>query len=135
MDYKIQEIEGIGPSNGKKLEQAGILKSSDLLNQCGSSKGRKDTSATTGISESVLLKWANMADLMRISGIGKQYAELLEAAGVDTVKELKQRKAENLAEKMNEVNSVKKLTRGVPASNQVSEWIKQASNMKPAISH
>ena len=135
MDYKIQEIEGIGPANGSKLEQAGILKSSDLLNHCGTSKGRKDTSATTGISESVLLKWANMADLMRISGIGKQYAELLEASGVDTVKELKNRNAGNLAEKMNEINSEKKHTHGVTSSKQVEEWIKQASEMEPAISH
>ena len=135
MSYKIQEVEGIGPANGEKLDKAGIQNTDDLLKQCGSAKGRKGTCETTGISESLLLKWANMADLMRISGIGKQYAELLEASGVDTVKELKQRNAENLATKMNEVNLEKKLTRGVPVTKQVEEWVKQASEMEPAISH
>ena len=135
MSYKIEEIEGIGPVNGKKLEEAGILTTSDLLDKCGSAKGRKGTCDSTGISESLLLKWANMADLMRISGVGKQFAELLEAAGVDTVKELKQRRADNLAAKMEEINSQKKLTKGAVSESQVQEWIDQAGKMEPAISH
>ena len=135
MSYKIQEIEGIGPANGTKLEQGGILTTTDLLAKCGTAKGRKAISANMGISETVLLKWANMADLMRISGVGKQFAELLEASGVDTVKELKNRNAENLAEKMNEVNAEKKLTKGNTNSQQIQEWINQASELEPAISH
>jgi predicted flap endonuclease-1-like 5' DNA nuclease len=135
MAYKIQEIEGIGPANGTKLEQGGILTTTDLLQKCGTANGRKAISANMGISESVLLKWANMADLMRISGVGKQFAELLEASGVDTVKELKNRNADNLAEKMNEVNAVKKLTKGNTNSQQIQEWIDQASELEPAISH
>jgi predicted flap endonuclease-1-like 5' DNA nuclease len=135
MTYKIQEIEGIGPANGTKLEQGGISTTNDLLNKCGSAKGRKAMSANMGISESVLLKWANMADLMRISGVGKQFAELLEASGVDTVKELKNRNADNLSQKMNEINAEKKLTKGVTTSKQIEEWIKQASELDPAISH
>jgi predicted flap endonuclease-1-like 5' DNA nuclease len=135
MSYKIQEIEGIGPANGTKLEQGGIHTTTDLLDKCGSAKGRKALSANMGISESALLKWANMADLMRISGVGKQFAELLEASGVDTVKELKNRNAENLAAKMNEVNAEKKLTKGATTSQQIQEWIKQAAELEPAISH
>lgn len=135
MAYKIQEIEGIGPANGTKLEQGGIETTMDLLEKCGSAKGRKAISANMGISESVLLKWANMADLMRISGVGKQFAELLEASGVDTVKELKNRNAENLAEKMNAVNAEKKLTKGTTTAQQIQDWIDQASKLEPAISH
>ncbi len=135
MSYKIQEIEGIGSANGKKLEEVGILKTSDLLDACGSASGRKDTATKTGINDSVLLKWANMADLMRISGVGKQFAELLEAAGVDTVKELKQRNAENLAQKMKEINEEKKLTRAVPEPSQVARWVDQAAELEPRITH
>jgi predicted flap endonuclease-1-like 5' DNA nuclease len=89
----------------------------------------------TGFSASQLLKWANLADLMRISGVGEEYSELLEAAGVDTVKELAARNAENLAAKMKEVNETKKLTRAVPAASQVQKWVDQAKAMDPAISH
>ncbi len=135
MSYKIQEIEGIGPANGKKLEEVGILKTTDLLDACGSASGRKDTAGKTGINDSILLRWANMADLMRISGVGKQFAELLEAAGVDTVKELKQRNAENLAAKMKEINEEKKLTRAVPEPSQVARWVEQAQTLEPRISH
>jgi predicted flap endonuclease-1-like 5' DNA nuclease len=135
MDYKIEEVEGIGPSYGAKLKKAGIEKTSHFLEFCATSKGRKQTADKTGISETHLLKWANMADLMRINGVGKQFAELLEASGVDTVKELKMRKPENLAAKMSEVNEAKKLTRSVPAESQVETWVKEAGEMKPMISH
>ena len=93
------------------------------------------TAATTGLSEGQLLKWANMADLMRISGIGPEYSELLEAAGVDTVKELRNRNAENLAARMAEVNATSKLTRAVPAEKVVSDWIEQAGSLEPLITH
>ena len=135
MDYKIEEIEGIGSSYGAKLKKAGIDKTSHFLEFCATSKGRKQTAEKTGISETHLLKWANMADLMRINGVGKQFAELLEASGVDTVKELKHRKPDNLAAKMKEVNEAKKLTRSVPAESQVDKWVKEAGKIKPMISH
>lgn len=135
MQYTIQEIEGIGPTYGSKLAQAGITNTRQLLNQCGGAKGRREVAARTGLDESQLLKWANMADLMRISGIGKQFAELLEAAGVDTVKELRNRNGVNLTAKMKEVNAAKKLTRGTPSMRQVSAWIDQAKTLPPAISH
>ena len=89
----------------------------------------------TGLTESQLLKWANMADLMRISGVGEEYSELLEAAGVDTVKELKMRRADNLAAKMKEVNEAKKLTRQTPSESQVEKWVEQAKTLEPKISH
>ena len=135
MAYRIQEIEGIGPTFGAKLEAAGITNTDHLLKEYGSRKGRKATAEKTGLDESKLLKWANMADLMRISGVGEEYSELLEAAGVDTVKELKMRRADNLTAKMVEVNTAKKLVRQVPSEAQVTKWVDQAKTLDPMISH
>jgi predicted flap endonuclease-1-like 5' DNA nuclease len=135
MSYKTEEIEGIGPVYAEKLRTAGIGTTADLLRLCGDAKGRKATAATTGLSESQLLKWANMADLMRISGVGQEYSELLEAAGVDTVKELRNRNAENLAAKMAEVNASRKLTRTVPSEKAVAGWVEQAKSLDPLITH
>ncbi|MDH3215903.1 MAG: DUF4332 domain-containing protein [Candidatus Krumholzibacteria bacterium] len=135
MAYKIDEIEGIGPSYAEKLANAGIKSTDDLLEKCANPQGRKSIAATTGLSESHLLKWANMADLMRISGVGRQYAELLEGAGVDTVKELRNRSFENLAAKMKEVNEQKKLAKMSPSSSVVKEWIEQANKLDPKISY
>jgi predicted flap endonuclease-1-like 5' DNA nuclease len=133
--YRIQEIEGIGPTYAKKLAQSGITNTKHLLEQCASAKGRRTVAQATGLDESQLLKWANMADLMRISGVGEEYSELLEAAGVDTVKELKQRKAENLAARMEEVNAARQLVRQRPSVKQVTRWIEQAKSLAPTISH
>jgi len=135
MPYKIQEIEGIGPAYAKKLEKANIFTTDDLLKYCASAKGRKEVAEKTGIDPSVLLKWTNMADLMRISGIGGQFAELLKASGVDTVKELRNRNAENLAAKMAEVNKEKKLTRVAPPAKTVAKWIEEAKALEPIITH
>jgi predicted flap endonuclease-1-like 5' DNA nuclease len=135
MTYKIDEIEGIGPSFADKLMKGEINTTDDLLEKCCTPKGRKTTSETTGIGETHLLKWANMADLMRVSGVGRQYAELLEAAGVDTIKELRNRNAENLFTKMNEINTEKKLSKGAPAQTVVQGWIDQAKTMEPKISY
>ena len=135
MAYKIDEIEGIGPAYAEKLSAAEIKSTDDLLENCGSAKGRNAVAEATGLSTRQLLKWANMADLMRISGVGEEYSELLEAAGVDTVKELKHRNAGNLADKMKEVNETKKLTRQVPAAGQVEKWIEQAGSLEPKITH
>lgn len=135
MSYKISEIEGIGPSYAEKLGTADIKSTKDLLDLCCDAKGRKSTAESTGISEKQLLKWANMADLMRISGVGSEYSELLEAAGVDTVKELRNRRADNLAAKMAEVNTAKKLTRTVPSEAVVDKWVAQAKELDPVITH
>jgi predicted flap endonuclease-1-like 5' DNA nuclease len=135
VDYSIEKIEGIGAAYAKKLQGAGIRKTSQLLAQCGRAKGRKTVASQTGLEEAQLLKWANMADLMRISGVGEEFSELLEAAGVDTVKELRNRKADNLAARMAEVNQAKKLTRQVPSASQVARWIEQAKSLEPTITH
>lgn len=135
MEYKIDEIEGIGPANKEKLAAASIATTDDLLRLCASAKGRQDTSEQTGISASQLLKWADMADLMRISGVGRQFGELLKAAGVDTVKELRTRNAENLTAKLAEVNEEKRLAKAVPTAGQVQGWIDAAKTMEPLISH
>ena len=135
MGYKIEEIEGIGPAYAEKLAAASISTTEDLLKLCCDARGRKATAEKTGVSEGQLLKWANMADLMRISGVGSEYSELLEAAGVDTVKELRNRNAANLAAKMAEVNEVRKLTRTVPSEKVASQWIEQAGDLDPLITH
>lgn len=135
MRYKIEEIEGIGPSNAAKLGRAKIASTADLLHRCASQKGRQEISRATGIRASKLLKWANMADLMRISGVGQEYSELLEAAGVDTTKELCTRRADALAEKMRAVNSRKKLVRVTPGVTRARSWIEQAKKLKPLITH
>lgn len=135
MSYRIERIEGIGPSYSTKLEETGIVMTADLLRRCGSAKGRREVAAESGVSEAQLLKWANLADLMRIKGVGGQFSELLEAAGVDTVKELRQRNADNLAAKMRDVNQTKRLTRAIPSPHQVKGWVEQAKGLDPAISH
>jgi len=134
MSYKIEEIEGIGPANARKLAAAGIHSTAMLLRLCRTSKGRKNTAEKTGVPETQLLKWANLADLMRISGIGGEFSELLAAAGVDTVKELRTRNVENLAANMLQVNAEKKLTRIVPSAKTISKWVDQAGQLKPMIS-
>ena len=135
MVYKIDEIEGIGPSYREKLATAEIKTTDDLLKLCCDSKGRKAISEATSIGEKQLLRWANMADLMRISGVGQEYSELLEAAGVDTVKELRNRNAENLAAAMKTVNDEKKLARSTPSATSVTKWVVQAKTLDPLISH
>lgn len=135
MAYKITEIEGIGPAKAEKLGQADIKTTDDLLKLCCDKKGRKAVSESSGCSEKELLKWANMADLMRISGVGEEYSELLEAAGVDTVKELATRRPDNLTAKMAEVNETKNLTRAVPSEKTVTKWVAQAKDLKPLITH
>ena len=135
MGYKITEIEGIGPASAEKLAKADIKTTEALLKLCCDAKGRKRVAETTGVSEGQLLKWANMADLMRVSGVGEEYSELLEAAGVDTVKELRNRNAENLAAKMAEVNATRKLTRTVPSAKTVVKWIEHAKTLNPLITH
>ena len=107
----------------------------ELLKLCCDAKGRKATSEKTGVSESQLLKWANMADLMRISGVGSEFSELLEAAGVDTIKELRNRNAANLTAAMEKVNNEKKLARTSPVEATVTKWIEAAKKMDPKMTY
>ena len=135
MSKSISAIEGIGPKTSETLKAAGIKTVDGLLKATCDKKGRVKLASETDISESVLLKFANMADLFRIKGVSSQYAELLEGAGVDTVKELKHRNAENLVAKMEEVNAEKNLVRKTPALGNVESWIKQAKELPAVISH
>jgi predicted flap endonuclease-1-like 5' DNA nuclease len=133
--YNIKEIEGIGPANAEKLDTVGIKTTEKLLELCGDKTGRKNVSAQTGISESVLLEWANRADLMRINGIGEEYSDLLEQAGVDTVKELATRNVANLAEKIAEVNEGGKYANATPSETVIEKWVAEAKTLPPKISH
>jgi predicted flap endonuclease-1-like 5' DNA nuclease len=135
MAYNIEDIEGIGPSYAEKLATAEIETTDDLLNLCCNPQGRKNVSEKTGVSETHLLKWSNMADLMRISGVGPQFAELLENAGVDTVKELRNRNHENLAAKVKEINDQKNLAKTAPGATVVAEWVEQAKRLDPKITY
>ena len=132
---KVSDIEGIGPVNEGKLNEAGIKSVDGLLKACCDKKGRAAVAGKTGISESQLLEWANMADLYRINGVGSEFSELLKAAGVDTVKELRTRNADNLYAKIVEVNLRKSLTRVVPGLSKVENFIEQAKTLDPMITH
>ena len=129
MAYKIIDIEGIGPVYAEKLIAAGIDTAAKLLDKCAAPAGRKALEDETGISGKLILTWTNHADLYRVKGIGPQFAELLEAAGVDTVKELGHRNAANLAAKMLEVNDEKHLVRRVPVEIEVQRMIDQAKEL------
>jgi len=133
----ISTIEGIAATNAKKLAKAGITTVEGLLQSCADRKSRKTVSETTGIDEKKLLAWVNRADLCRIKGVAGQYSDLLEKAGVDTVKELARRKPESLHAKMTEVNSNRKtaLVRQVPALSKVESWVEQAQTLKGSITY
>ncbi len=135
MSLKLIDIEGVGPVYAEKLQSAGIGTTDDLLEYCKSPKRRKEVADSTGISEKLVLRWTNQSDLFRIKGVGEEYADLLEAAGVDTVPELAQRNSQNLCAKMLEVNEAKNLTRQPPAESQVAEWIKQAKTLPRVIEY
>lgn len=135
MTYKIQEIEGIGPAFGLKLEAAAIFTTDELLDRASTKKGRAQIAAETGIPEALILKWANHADLFRINGVAGQFAELLEASGVDTVKELAHRVAVNLHKKLIEVNDARNLTGRVPSEKELQKMIDQAKELKPVMTY
>ena len=126
---KLIKIEGIGGAYEKKLNAVGLFSLQDLLEKGATPKGRKEIADKTGISDTLILKWANRADLFRIKGIGEEYGDLLEVAGVDTVPELAQRKAENLYQKIVETNNAKKLVRKLPAVSQIKNWVEQAKKL------
>lgn len=135
MAKNIQDIEGIGPTYGEKLAAAGVKTVEALLEEGCDKKGRKGLAESTGIDERKILDWVNMADLFRINGVASQFAELLVASGVDTVKELRNRNAENLHAKLEEVNAEKKLTRVVPPLTKVQDFVDQAKALDPVITH
>lgn len=134
-NYKIEDIEGIGPVVGEKFRAAGVKDTDSLLKNALTPKQRKALAEQTGLSEARILKFTNMADLYRVSGVGSEYSELLEAAGVDTVPELATRNAANLTQAMAKVNEERKLTRQAPTEAEVSKWIGQAKTLPRMIEH
>lgn len=132
---RLIDIEGIGATYAAKLKEAGINTTAALLEKGAMPKGRKEIAEKSGISDALILQWVNHADLFRIKGVGPEYADLLEAAGVDTVVELAQRKAENLYEKMVSVNEQKKLVRRLPLKSQVANWIEQAKSLPRVVNY
>ena len=133
MAKKITEIEGIGPSFQEKLAVANVTTVEGLLEVGCSKTGRRKIANDSGIDESKVLTWVNMADLFRINGVASQFAELLKASGVDTVKELRTRNAENLHAKLVEVQEEKKIPRTVPALSRVTDFIDQAKKLNPVV--
>jgi predicted flap endonuclease-1-like 5' DNA nuclease len=135
MPYKVIEIEGIGPNYAEKLNKLGIETTSDLLEKGATKKGREQIAEQTGIPESLVLTWVNHADLFRIKGVAAQFAELLEAAGVDTVKEFATRNPENLHKKLLETNDTYGLSGRVPSIDALKDMISQAATLEPRIKH
>jgi len=135
MSKKISEIEGIGEATATKFETAGVTTVETLLEKGGQKTGRSEIAQASGISETVVLDFVNMADLFRIKGVAGQFAELLKASGVDTVKELGTRNAENLWQKLTEVNNEKSLTRVVPTAEKLADFIDQAKNLPQKVFH
>ena len=135
MSYKVIDIEGIGSNYAKRLEVMAIFTTDDLLIQGGTKKGRLGIHEVTGIPENLVLTWVNHADLHRINGVAGQTAELLEAAGVDTVKELATRNAENLHSKLLETNEQFGLTGKVPSTETLATMIAEAKTLEPKVFH
>ncbi len=131
----LTDIEGIGLQLAGKLKAAGVGSVEKLLERGGTPKGREELAAATGIDAARLARFVNHADLMRIRGIGGEYAELLEAAGVDTVPELAQRNAANLTQKLSDINQQKSLVRLLPAQSRVESWVEQAKELPRAITY
>jgi predicted flap endonuclease-1-like 5' DNA nuclease len=135
-NYSLVQIEGIGAANSRKMKMAKVGTTSSLLKKGATPKGRKELAKSSGVSESVILKWVNMADLFRVKGIGKQYSELLEKAGVDTVKELRNRLPDNLAASLEKANSgPRRLVRQLPGVKRCRSWINAAKKLPPAVTY
>lgn len=134
-ETRIIEIEGIGPVYAAKLRLAGITTVEALLAAGRTRQGRREVAAKTGLSEHRILEWVNRADLARIHGVGSEYADLLEASGVDSCAELAQRNAANLTAKLAGVNAEKRLVRALPAESVVAGWIEEAKRLRIAVEH
>ena len=129
------DIEGIGEIYARKLHEAGVATMEELLQQGATPGGRKELAEKTGIGDRLILKWVNRADLFRVKGVGEHYSDLLAAAGVETVLELAQRRADHLHQKMVETNQAKRLVRVVPGPEQVAEWVQQAHKLPRVVSY
>ncbi len=132
---RIIDVEGIGPFYAQKMIDAGIKTTRKLLKEGATPQGRRMIAAKTDIDETLILEWINHADLFRIKGVGEEYADLLEEAGVDTIPELAQRNPENLHASLVQVNEEKKLVRQLPAMRQVRDWVQQARALPRVIQY
>ena len=135
MTYSIRQIDGMGPAMAAKLASIKIRTTAALLEAAKTVKGRKLIAEKIGVDEQTVLRWANLADRMRIKGVREPYAELLRAAGVDTIRELKHRNVENLAHAMAEANRKRKLVRLLPTEKRLQRWIDEAKRLPPKISY
>ena len=126
---KIIDVEGIGPIYAQRLSAIGIKTTNKLLKKGATPQGRDDLAQKTGISADLILEWVNHADLFRIKGVGEEYSDLLEEAGVDTVPQLAQRNPDNLYAALKQTNEAKKLVRQLPSKRQVADWVQQAKQM------
>jgi predicted flap endonuclease-1-like 5' DNA nuclease len=131
----IGDVEGIGPAYAAKLEAAGVKTTDDLLSRGAKPKGREELEKATGIGHGLILEWVNHVDLYRLDGVGSEYADLLEEAGVDSPAELAHRVPANLAAKLAEINEAKKLVRRVPSEAVVAGWIEQAKKLPKIVEH
>lgn len=131
----LESVEGIGRQYAEKLRAVGVRSLEALLQRGATPKGRAELAAQAGVSEKLILEWVNHADLFRIRGIGGEYSDLLEAAGVDTVVELAQRRPEALHQKLAETNAARELVRQLPTLKQVTSWIEQAKKLPRVVSY
>ena len=133
---KIEDVEGIGPTFAQKLQAAGVNTTDDLLDRGGNKAGRASLASASGLTETQLLEWVNHADLMRINGVASEYADLLEAAGVDSCAELAQRNAANLAQTFQELDAARpNWIRQIPSEATVAKWIEEAKSMESVVAH
>lgn len=135
MNYPITDIEGIGPAIAERLKALRIRTTTKLLEAAKNPKRRKAIAHQTGIDSQKLLRWVNMADMMRIKGVGEELSELLESVGVDTVRDLKRRNPKNLAQAMAAANKTRKLVRAVPSDKMIEKWIAQAKSLPTKITY
>lgn len=132
---KLIDIEGVGEVYAQKLKDSGVRSTDALLKMGATAKGRKEIAEKSGITEKLILEWVNHVDLFRIKGVGSEYSDLLEEAGVDTVRELAQRRADNLFQKLGEVNAAKKLVRRLPTMKEVTKWVEHAKQLPGIITY
>ncbi|MGA3057009.1 MAG: DUF4332 domain-containing protein [Candidatus Limnocylindrales bacterium] len=131
----IVDVEGIGPVYGEKLEAVGVKTTDDLLQRGATQKGREELEAASGIGRVLILKWVNRVDLYRIDGVGSEYSDLLEVAGVDSIPELSYRNAANLTQTMAEANAARNLVRRLPTLEMVTDWIEQAKKLPRVVEY
>jgi predicted flap endonuclease-1-like 5' DNA nuclease len=132
---KVEDVEGIGPAYAEKLIKAGVKTTDDLLARGAKPKGRDELEKATGITHAKILGWVNRVDLYRLDGVGSEYSDLLEEAGVDSPLELSHRVAAHLTAKLDEINKAKKLVRRVPSETVVADWIEQAKKLPKVVEH